>query len=94
MPAVCFYFEDMNKLSLKAMNRETKYGIIFLLIAVTSFAQTPDFYPPTVPEQIEITLFNIILYVIVPLLIIAAYFLYKKSQKKRRDKKKNEKYES
>lgn len=73
------------------MNRKIKYSIISILLAVKTFAQSPDFYPPTVPEQIEITPFNVVLYVIIPLLIILAYYLYRNSQKKKRQEKKENK---
>ena len=77
------------------MNRKIKYSIISILLAVKTFAQSPDFYPPTVPKQVEITPFNVILYVVAPLLIILYYFLYSKSQKKKRqEEKENKKNES
>lgn len=72
------------------MNRKIKFSVILILLVVKSLAQSPDFYPPTVPEQIEITPFNVVLYLIVPLLIILAYFLYRNSQKKKQQEKKRQ----
>ena len=70
------------------MYNKIRISIIIIFFTADSSAQSPEFYPPTVPEQVEITPFNVILYLVVPLLIILAYFLYKKSQNKKREEKK------
>jgi hypothetical protein len=56
-------------------------SIIF--IGSTSSAQSPDMYPPTVPEPVK----NPVLYIALTLAVIAIYFIYRYSQKKKRKKK-------
>ena len=63
------------------------FFLTFLLIGMVIFAQAPDFYPPTVPEKIEINIFNIILYIVLPIGLVAVYFWYQRSQKKKHSNK-------
>ena len=60
-------------------------SIIF--IGSTSSAQSPDMYPPTVPEPVE----NPVLYILLTVAVIAIYFIYRYSQKRKRNKEKDNK---
>jgi uncharacterized BrkB/YihY/UPF0761 family membrane protein len=63
--------------------------LVFLLVQ-TTFAQTPDLYPPKDPEPIDFSLLNIILYIVMPLVLIVVFLLYRrKKRKEAREKKKN-----
>ncbi|WP_372933595.1 hypothetical protein [Mariniphaga sediminis] len=59
----------------------------FLVFGIKAYSQSPDMYPPTVPEQVEFDLFNIVLYIILPLAIFATYFGYRYSKRKKQRKK-------
>ena len=50
-------------------------------------AQSPDLYPPTVPKAVDVNLFNIILYIVLPVALVAAFFMYQRSQKKKQNQK-------
>jgi len=68
-------------------------SILSLLIFVLVFqlnAQTPDHYPPVDPEPVDFSLFNIILYILLPMLLIGGYLLYRRSRKKAEKKKEEE----
>ncbi len=64
------------------MNPKILTSLLILLAGVNAMAQTPDMYPPPVPEPIEPTLFNIILYLVLPVLMIAYYFYYRRKKRK------------
>lgn len=70
-----------------------KILIIISLFALCfrTFAQTPDHYPPPVPQPVEVNLFSIILYLVLPLGLVVAYYLYQRSQKKKNNSGKNNK---
>jgi heme/copper-type cytochrome/quinol oxidase subunit 2 len=55
---------------------------IFTMAQFLVSGQSPDMYPPPVPQPVEIDTFNIILYIVLPVLIVVAYFAYKNWQKK------------
>lgn len=74
------------------MERKLFIALLMILAGVDALAQTPDMYPPPVPEPIEPTLFNIILYLILPALMIIFYFYYRR--KKRKDKRTNKNQDS
>ncbi len=69
------------------MYRKIIFSIAVLLFSLVSFAQSPDLYPPTVPEAVDVNLFNIILYIVLPIALVAAFFWYQRSQKKNRQEK-------
>ncbi len=66
------------------MKRKITATMFLLLIIVTAIAQTPDMYPPPVPEPFELTLFNIILYIVLPVALIVFFILYRRKKKKER----------
>lgn len=74
------------------MERKLVIALLMLFAGVDALAQTPDMYPPPVPEPIEPTLFNIILYLVLPALMIAFYFYYRR--KKRKEKRRNKNQDS
>jgi len=58
--------------------------LLFLFITmVAAMAQTPDMYPPPVPEPVKLTLFNIILYFVLPVALIVFYIFYRRSKRKK-----------
>lgn len=60
------------------------FGWLFIIfIWVTSSAQAPDMYPPTVPEPVE----NPVLYVILTVAVIVIYLVFRYSQNQKRKKK-------
>jgi hypothetical protein len=71
--------------------RKLKYTLFLLIAGVMSYAQTPDLYPPTVPEPVGISFYNIVLYVLLPLGIIVAFFVYGYAQKKKKQERKERK---
>lgn len=67
--------------------------LLFLLnIFVAALAQTPDGLPNPVPEPVDLTLFNIILYFVLPVLLIIFYIFYRRSKikKQKNDNAKND----
>ncbi len=73
------------------MYQKLTYSIFFLLAGMVALAQHPDQYPPPVPETIDINLFNIILYIVLPLTLVVAFFWYRNYQKKNRHKVQSDK---
>ena len=61
--------------------------LLIIFIWKTSTAQSPDMYPPTVPEPVE----NPVLYILLTVAVIAIYFIYRYSQKRKRNKEKDNK---
>jgi len=60
--------------------------LLFLLHAiVAAMAQTPEMYPPPVPEPVQLTLFNIILYFVLPIAMIVFYIFYRRSKSKKQN---------
>lgn len=72
------------------MYRKIFYSILWLFSVMSAFAQSPDMYPPTVPETVDVNLFNIILYIVLPIGLVAAFFWYQRSQKKKKQKRMEE----
>ncbi|HKJ78615.1 MAG TPA: hypothetical protein VKA10_03725 [Prolixibacteraceae bacterium] len=70
------------------MNKKLVTLLALFLSILQSMAQTPDMYPPPEPEPVDFSLFNIILYIVLPVILIVAYFLYRKSVKKKKMDKK------
>lgn len=60
-------------------------SIIF--IWATSSAQSPDMYPPTVPDPVE----KPVVYIAVTVAVIAIYLIYRYAQKRKRNKEKDNK---
>ena len=65
-------------------------SLLFFFFVLQLNAQTPEHYPPVKPEPVDFSLFNIILYILLPLLLIGAYLLYRRSRKKAEKKKEEE----
>ena len=78
----------MKQLNVLAMKRKLLTSLFLLLTFVAAMAQTPEMYPPPVPEPVDLTLFNIILYFVIPVALIVFYILYRRS--KRKKQKENE----
>lgn len=61
--------------------------LLFLVVTFTSvFAQKPDGLPKPVTEPIDLNLFNIVLFFVLPVLLIAYYIYYRRSKAKKRKK--------
>jgi len=73
------------------MKRKLLSALLMLIAGLPAWAQTPDMYPPPVPEPIEPTLFNIILYAVMPVLIIVFYIYYRRKKRKENQNQKPEK---
>lgn len=71
------------------MLRKITSAILFLLAVIVVSGQAPDHYPPTVPEPVDITPFNLVLYILLPIALIVAFYMYQRSQKKKRRKEQN-----
>jgi hypothetical protein len=65
-------------------------SLLFFFLVFGLHAQTPDHYPPVDPEPVDFSLFNIILYILLPMLLIGGYLLYRRSRKKAKKKKEEE----
>lgn len=57
--------------------------ILFIFVTVVANAQIPDIIPSGEPEPIELTLFNITLYIVVPILLLVFFLWYRKSKRKK-----------
>ncbi len=55
----------------------------FLLVAVQSMAQAPSGVPYGQPEPLELDLFNIIVFIVLPLVLIAVYIGFKRKNRKK-----------
>ena len=64
------------------MKREITTALVMLLAVVSGIAQTPEHYPPPVPEPVAPTLFNIVLYVIIPIALLVFLIYYRCKRKK------------
>jgi hypothetical protein len=71
--------------------RTFTFTIFLLLTGMLSVAQTPDLYPPTVPEPVGFSLYNAVLYILLPLGIIVAFFVYGYAQKKKKQERNSRK---
>lgn len=72
------------------MFRKLISGLLLLISGTITYAQSPDHYPPTVPQPVDITLFNLILYIVLPIGLVVAFFWYQRSQKKKRNRERLE----
>jgi hypothetical protein len=75
---------------IKIISMNLKITTLLILVMAHLFvaAQSPDMYPPPVPKPVDIDIFNIILYIVLPILIVVAYFAYKNWQKKQSNREK------
>lgn len=67
-----------------------KFLITFTLALLSmigiAVGQSPQMGPHPVPVPVEPSLFNIILYILVPLAAVIFYYYYRKKKRKERDK--------
>lgn len=68
------------------MYRKLISGMFFILLRIQSGAQAPEFVPYGEPEPLELTLTNIIVFIVIPVLIIFGYFLYRRKRNDNRKK--------
>ncbi len=70
------------------MNLKVATFLILLMAHLFVAGQSPDMYPPPVPKPVDIDIFNIVLYIVLPILIVVAYFAYRNWQKKQHNREK------
>lgn len=68
------------------MLKKTVLQIIILFSGNVANAQIPYLLPSGETEPLELTPFNIILYMVVPILMFIFYFWYRKSKRKNKKK--------
>ncbi|MEZ5107050.1 MAG: hypothetical protein R2757_21270 [Draconibacterium sp.] len=71
--------------------RKLKWSLLFILIGNLAIAQAPDVVPYGEPEPLELTLFNIILYIVVPVLLFTTLIVLRLRQRKKENKKQENK---
>jgi hypothetical protein len=76
------------RIKIISMNLKVTTLLILVMAHLFVAAQSPDMYPPPVPKPVDIDIFNIILYIVLPILIVVAYFAYKNWQKKQSNREK------
>jgi len=64
--------------------RKIKWTLLFVLIINSVIAQAPDMVPYGEPEPLELTPFNIILYIVVPVIIFAALVIMRLRQRNKK----------
>lgn len=79
----CYGLTIEEQLNNKAMKQKTITLWGLLLVQAAAVAQTPDLYPPTVPEPMELSLFNIILYIVIPVLLVIFLVYYRRRKRKK-----------
>ncbi len=69
------------------MKRNSLISLFLLLLttAFGAFAQTPEMGPHPVPEPVEPSLFNIILYIVIPVSLGIFYIYYRKKKRGKKD---------
>ncbi len=70
---------------MKFMAKKLTAGLASIFTLSKLQAQTPDMYPPPVPEPVDVTTVNVILYVLVPIILVIAFILYRRWVKKRKN---------
>ncbi len=66
------------------MKNKLVITMLMLLVGIVAMAQTPTHYPPPVPEPVEPSLFNVILYLVVPALLFIFYIFYRRHKRNKR----------
>lgn len=79
-PKLLYIYDDQKVNKMKSKLFFT--AILTFLFGIVR-AQQPDLLPPVKTEPIELTPFNIILYIVMPVLIFLIYFWYRKSKRKK-----------
>lgn len=65
------------------MKQKLMSFLALLIVALTASGQTPEMYPPPVPEPLELTTLNIILYIVIPVLLVIFLIYYRRRRKKK-----------
>ncbi len=73
------------------MSKKTVLQITFLFTAIVAHAQIPDFLPSGDTEPLELTTFNIVLYIVIPVALFIFYLWYRKSKRKKKNNTDNNK---
>ncbi len=64
------------------MKRKLMTFLALLITALTASGQTPEMYPPPVPEPLELTPLNVILYIVIPVLLVIFLIYYRRRKRK------------
>lgn len=65
------------------MLRKYFFPAAFVLAALQSVAQAPSGVPYGQPEPLELNLFNIIVFIVLPLVLIVIYIGFKRKKRKK-----------
>jgi len=74
---------EQKQLNHEAMKRKLMPFLTLLIAALTASGQTPEMYPPPVPEPLELTTLNVILYIVIPVLLVIFLIYYRRRRKRR-----------
>lgn len=79
-------------MKLYILNKHYLRRLLLIISQVLYFmrdteAQSPTNYPPTVPKKVEINLFNVIIYFVLPVIMLIAYILIRRSARKKESEK-------
>ena len=83
-----YLYEEI--LNLNNMMKRIILSFIASIPVLIANAQIPDLLPPTDTEPLELTPFNIIIYIILPVIIFVIYFWYRKSKRKKKNNRTEE----
>lgn len=67
------------------MPKKTVLYIALFLSTLLTSAQVPYLLPTGETEPLELTLFNVIVYMVLPVLIFIIYFWYRKSKRQKKN---------
>lgn len=65
------------------MKQRITYLLALLFMSIPGVSQTPDMYPPTVPEPVEFTTLNVILYLVIPVLLVIFLIYYRRKKRRK-----------
>lgn len=75
-----------NKNMMKVSGYKSLAMLLWMSTTITSLAQTPDMYPPPVPEPVDKNPLNIALYIVFPVILILIFLWYRNRIKKKNKK--------
>jgi len=67
---------------IQNMFKRLFFALILSVTCTTLFAQAPSGVPYGDPEPINLDLFNVILFIVIPILIVITYFWYRRKKKR------------
>lgn len=67
---------------IQDMFKRLLLALMLLATCTTLFAQAPSGVPYGNPEPVDLDLFNVLLFIVVPILIVITYFWYRRKKKR------------